>query len=172
MRNEAPSNPTPQRPVSFSCRSFPAGSRSKLIREPSANAAPSTLLGLVGGVLVDRLDRKMVMIGSDVVRGVALFTLLFVNGDPSRLWLFFVVLAVTGAASTLFYPARASALPAIVSRMTLAGANALLEAGFVVALVFGALLAGVLGQQIGPNPAVRLERLGHPFFARVVSLLR
>src|SRR5258708_39513033 len=127
-----------------------------------SNAAPSILLGLVGGVLVDRLDRKMVMIGSDIVRGVALFTLLFVNGDPSRLWLFFVVLAVTGAASTLFYPARASALPAIVSRMTPAGANALLEGGFVVALVFGALLAGVVVQPFRPYLAVGVYWLGHP----------
>ena len=36
-----------------------------------------------------------------------LFGLLFVAGDPSRLWIFFVVLAVNGGASTLFYPARA-----------------------------------------------------------------
>src|SRR5689334_8219300 len=106
-----------------------------------ANALPSIVLGLFGGVLVDRLDHKKVMIVSDVLRGLAIFLVLFVNDDPSRLWLFAVALAITGASSTLFYPARAAALPMIVPRQMLAGANALLEAGFVIALVFGALLA-------------------------------
>lgn len=136
-----------------------------------SNAAPSIVLGLVGGVLVDRLDRKMVMIATDVIRGVALFSLLLVNNDPANLWLFFVVLAVTGAASTLFYPARASALPSIVPKRTLAGANALLEAGFVLALVFGALLAGVLVETFGPNLAFGFNGLAYLFSALMIYLL-
>jgi MFS transporter, DHA3 family, macrolide efflux protein len=137
-----------------------------------SNAAPTIILGLIGGVLVDRLDRKWVMIATDVIRGIALFSLLLVNNDPNNLWLFFVVLAVTGAASTLFYPARASALPAIVPRRTLAGANALLEAGFVIALVFGALLAGVLVQQFGPNLAFGFNGVAYMFSALMIYLLR
>jgi MFS family permease len=137
-----------------------------------SNAAPSIFLGLIGGVLVDRLDRKIVMIGSDIVRGLALFSLLFVNGDPARLWIFFLVLATTGSASTLFYPARASALPAIVRRTALAGANALLEAGFVLALVFGSLLAGILVQQFGPDLAFGFNGVAYFFSALMISLIR
>lgn len=137
-----------------------------------SNALPSLLLGLLGGVLVDRLDRKMVMIVSDIVRGLALFSLLLVNNDPAHLWIFFVVLAVTGAASTLFYPARASALPAIVPHHMLAGANALLEAGFVIALVFGALMAGLLIQMFGPNLAFSFNAVAYLFSAVMIALLR
>ena len=137
-----------------------------------SNALPSILLGLLGGVLVDRLDRKAVMIVSDIVRGLALFSLLLVNNDPSHLWIFFVVLAVTGAASTLFYPARASALPAIVPHQMLAGANALLEAGFVIALVFGALMAGLLVQTFGPNLAFSFNAAAYLFSAVMIALLR
>jgi MFS family permease len=137
-----------------------------------SNALPSILLGLLGGVLVDRLDRKTVMIVSDIVRGLALFSLLFVNNDPSRLWIFFIVLAVTGAASTVFYPARASALPAIVPHEMLAGANALLEAGFVIALVFGALMAGLLVQLFGPNLAFTFNGVAYLFSAVMIALLR
>jgi DHA3 family macrolide efflux protein-like MFS transporter len=137
-----------------------------------SNALPSILLGLLGGVLVDRLDRKTVMIVSDIVRGLALFSLLLVNNDPAHLWIFFVVLAVTGAASTLFYPARASALPAIVPHQMLAGANALLEAGFVIALVFGALMAGLLVQLFGPNLAFSFNAVAYLFSAVMIGLLR
>src|SRR5579859_4509445 len=137
-----------------------------------SNALPSILLGLIGGVFVDRLDRKAVMIASDIVRGLALFSLLLVNNNPAHLWIFFVVLAVTGAASTLFYPARASALPAIVPHHMLAGANALLEAGFVIALVFGALMAGVLVQTFGPNLAFSFNAVAYLFSAAMIALLR
>jgi MFS family permease len=137
-----------------------------------SNALPSLLLGLLGGVLVDRLDRKTVMIVSDIIRGAALLSLLLVNNDPARLWIFFVVLAVTGAASTLFYPARASALPAIVPHQMLAAANALLEAGFVIALVFGALMAGILVQMFGPNLAFSFNAAAYLFSAVMIGLLR
>ncbi len=137
-----------------------------------SNAAPSIVLGLIGGVLVDRMNRKAVMIGSDIIRGLALFSLLLVNNDPHHLWLFFVVLAITGSASTLFYPARSSVLPAIVSKRNLAGANALLEAGFVIALVFGSLLAGVLIQTFGANLAFGFNGLAYLFSATMISLMK
>ncbi len=137
-----------------------------------SNAAPSIILGLIGGVLVDRLDRKSVMIAADVVRGLALFSLFFINNNPSRLWLLFIVLAITGTASTLFYPARASALPAIVPKRMLAGANALLEAGFVIALVFGALAAGVLIQTFGADLAFGFNGAAYFFSALMIWMLR
>src|SRR5260221_1113407 len=107
-----------------------------------------------------------------MIRGGGILCLLLVNNDPSGLWIFFVVLAITGAASTLFYPARASALPAIAPRKTLAGANALLEAGFVIALVFGALLAGILVEHLGPNLAFGFNGLAYFFSAFMITLLR
>jgi DHA3 family macrolide efflux protein-like MFS transporter len=137
-----------------------------------ANAAPQIVLGLIGGVLVDRVNRKGVMIISDIVRGIAMLSLLLVNNDPNHLWIFFVVLAVTGAASTMFYPARSSVLPAIISKRNLAGANALLEAGFVIALVFGSLLAGVLIQTFGPNLAFGFNGIAYFFSAFMISLMK
>jgi MFS transporter, DHA3 family, macrolide efflux protein len=137
-----------------------------------ANAAPTILLGLLGGVLVDRLDRKMVMIVTDLLRAAALFSLLLVNNDPGRLWLFVLALGVTGAAGTLFYPARASALPAIVSKTTLATANALLEAGFVIALVLGSLLSTALIAAVGANFAFGFNGVAYAFSALMIVLIR
>jgi MFS family permease len=137
-----------------------------------ANAAPSIVLGLIGGVLVDRLDRKMVMISADVVRGLALLLLILVGDDSSRLWLFFITLAVTGTAGTLFYPARASTLPAIVSKRQLGAANALIESGFVIALVFGSLLAGVLIRTFGAGLAFAFNGGAYLFSALMIALMR
>jgi predicted MFS family arabinose efflux permease len=54
----------------------------------------------------------------------------------------------------------------------LAGANALLEAGFVIALVFGALIAGLLVQMFGPNLAFSFNGLAYLFSAVMIALLR
>ncbi len=137
-----------------------------------SNAAPTILLGLIGGVLVDRLDRKIVMIVCDLARSAALFTLLLIGDQPSRLWLFFVALATTGAAGTLFYPARASTLPSIVPKRQLAAANALLEAGFVLALVFGSLMATVLIQSFGAAWAFAFNGVAYLFSALMIGIMR
>ncbi len=134
-------------------------------------AAPQILFGLIGGVLVDKQDRKVTMIASDIVRGLAMFSLLLVNRDPSRLWIFFPAIFVIGVAQTLFYPARASALPAIVRKRDLAGANALLEAGFVVALIFGAGGAGILIDRFGEDLAFAFNGSAYFFSALMIFLM-
>jgi MFS transporter, DHA3 family, macrolide efflux protein len=135
-------------------------------------AAPQILFGLIGGVLVDKRDRKVTMIVSDIARGVAMFSLLLVNRDPSRLWIFYPAVFVIGTAQTLFYPARASALPAIVRRRDLAGANALLEAGFVVALIFGAGGAGLLIDRFGEDLAFAFNGIAYFFSAVMIYLMQ
>ena len=137
-----------------------------------ANAAPSIVLGLIGGVLVDRLDRKLVMISTDVMRGLALLLLILVGDDSSRLWLFFITLAITGTAGTLFYPARASTLPSIVSKRQLGAANALIESGFVIALVLGSLLASVLIKTFGAGWAFAFNGGAYLFSALMIALMR
>jgi len=136
-----------------------------------ALAAPQILFGLIGGVLVDKANRKWVMIISDVVRALAMFSLLLVNHDPSRLWIFYPAIFVIGTAQTLFYPARASALPAVVLKRDLAGANALLEAGFVVALIFGSGAAGLLVQQFGEDLAFGFNGFAYLFSAVMILLM-
>jgi MFS family permease len=135
-------------------------------------AVPQILFGLIAGVLVDQWNRKVTMIVSDVVRGLAMFSLLIIHGDSSRVWIFFPAMFVIGTAQTLFYPARASALPAIVQKRYLAGANALLEAGFVIALILGAGGAGILIQQFGGDFAFAFNGLAYAFSALMIFLIR
>ena len=134
-------------------------------------AAPQILFGLIGGVLVDKQDRKWTMIVSDLARALAMFSLLLVNHDPSRLWIFYPAIFVIGVAQTLFYPARASALPAIVRKRDLAGANALLEACFVVALIFGAGGAGILIERFGEDLAFAFNGVAYLFSALMIFLM-
>ncbi|MCE7948964.1 MAG: MFS transporter [Chloroflexi bacterium CFX4] len=135
-------------------------------------AAPQILFGLIGGVLVDKLDRKWTMIITDVVRAIAMFSMLLVAGDPARIWVFYPAIFAIGTSQMLFYPARASAMPALVSKRNLGAANALLEAGFVVALIFGSGAAGLLVERLGEDFAFTFNGFAFLFSALMILIIR
>lgn len=134
-------------------------------------ALPQILFGLTSGVIVDRLDRKWTMIVADLVRAAAMFALLFVNKSPDRFWIIYLSMFVVGTAQMFFYPARASALASILPKRQLAGANALLELGFVVALIFGSGLAGIIVGQVGENVAFGFNTAAFLFSAVMIAII-
>lgn len=96
--------------------------------------APSLLLGFVAGVVVDRANRKHVMIASDLFRAVLLASLPFAAGYG--FWAVCLVIALVASASCFFGPARTALIPSAVSSQQLVAANAWFAAsGFVVALI-------------------------------------
>jgi predicted MFS family arabinose efflux permease len=95
---------------------------------------PAILFGSAGGIFVDRLPKKLIMVGSDVVRG--LLTLLI----PLLPRQFVILLILTFAISTVtqfFAPAEQAAIPLLVKRENLMAANALFSSTMMGALIVG-----------------------------------
>lgn len=90
-----------------------------------AMTVPHVALLLMGGVASDRLDRRRLMIASDMVRGtvVAVLGLLATTGNL-RLWHVFPLVAAYGAATAFFGPAFDALVPDVVPEDQLAQANA------------------------------------------------
>ncbi len=86
-----------------------------------ARLLPSLLVGPVAGVLADRYDRKRLMVGMDLVRGV-LFSLLAFSRSLTTL---FVLTFAIECLSLLFMAAKDASLPMIVQRRQLTRANQL-----------------------------------------------
>ena len=59
---------------------------------------PMALVGPLAGVVVDRVNRRRVMIASDILRGFVILGLLLVR-QPDQIWIAYVVMACTIAAS-------------------------------------------------------------------------
>src|SRR5919106_1795035 len=71
---------------------------------------------LAGGVWADRLPRRLLMLGCDVVRAAAQLALAFlILTDAVALWHFLFISAVTGAGSAFFRPASTGLVPQTVS---------------------------------------------------------
>lgn len=111
-----------------------------------AQFAPVFLLSLVGGQAADRLDRRLILIVTNVVRVICALALAaspFFSG-PVQLWIVFTAAIVLGCMHA-FSPAAASALlPRIVPRADLRQAIAWNSLGFQGAAIGGPALGGLL----------------------------
>ena len=119
------------------------GSTAAVAGTAVAIALPQLVLGLLAGVMVDRWDRRRLLIASDLTRaGLVLGFLAVTTAD--RLWLLYGLAFATSAAATFFNPARGVLVAEVLPADRLLSANSLSETSRVVAGVAGVALAGVL----------------------------
>ena len=119
------------------------GSTAALAAMAIVLAVPSLTIGLVAGAYVDRIDRRRIMLASDLLRAV--FVLGFIAvGSASTLWLLYILAFVQATIGTFFAPARGTVVPRIVPAEGLMAANSLAQATRVIAGVIGAGLAGLI----------------------------
>jgi MFS family permease len=113
---------------------------------------------LLGGVVADRLPRKAVMIGSDLVRFVAQGTTaaIVVMGSP-ELWQLIVLSIIYGCGWAFFLPTSTGFVPETVSPGHLQQANALIAATFSGSQIVGPVLAGILVLTVGAGWALALD---------------
>jgi MFS family permease len=113
---------------------------------------PVAVVGPMAGVVVDRFDRRKIMIGADLLRGSAVLGLLLVD-SPGTVWFAYVVTAVGVSASGFFEPARSATVPAIVARERLVAANAISTGTWSAMLAIGASLGGLVAATLGRDAA-------------------
>ena len=111
---------------------------------------PYLVLSLPVGALIDRWDRKRVMVASDLGRALAVGSIPVAMGlDALTLAHIYVVCFVEGSLFVFFNIAEVAALPRVVPRAQLPEATAYNEAGFGVAHIVGPSLGTVLYQTFG-----------------------
>jgi MFS family permease len=98
---------------------------------------PAVLFGPIAGVFVDRIDKKAILVYTNVLRAVA--TLGFVFLDQS-LPAIYAILFVSSAINQLFSPAEGSSIPMLVKRDQLLNAMSLFNVTFYSAVVVGFIL--------------------------------
>src|SRR6478752_4650303 len=97
---------------------------------------------LIGGVWADRLSRRAVMIGSDLVALVGVLALALAPGTPHIAFVAAMVFVV-GASEAFFRPAETALLPSLVPADQLTSANSLIAVSFRTAAVVGPGIGGL-----------------------------
>ena len=132
---------------------------------------PLALASPVAGVLADRLDRRRLMIGADLVRAAIVLGFLFVR-DAGDLWLLYVLASAQIAVSAAFTPAKNAVLPAITKKGELLTANALLSATWSVMLAVGAAAGGPAVDAFGTDVVFWLDAGTYVVSALFIARIR
>jgi MFS family permease len=127
-----------------------------------------TLASPLAGVLADRLDRRVVLVASDLARAALVVGLVFVR-DLSVLYL---LVFLMGLARTFFNPTIRAALPSVVGGGDLTRANSLIGATFSISIAGGPALGGLLVATVGVDAAFLLDAatflISAAFLSRIV----
>ncbi len=136
-----------------------------------SRAIPAVLAGPVAGVVLDRLDRKRIMIASDLIRAVVAFG--FILAIPrSGTWLLYLLSALLMFASPFFTSGRSAILPTIANKEELHTANSLTQTTQWMTLTIGAFLGGTTVMGFGYKWAFAFNALSFLFSAACISRLR
>ena len=134
----------------------------------AAETAPTLLIGLAGGVLLDRLHLRPVMITTDLLRACAFFYLA-AGVDDYGTGTVFAMAFIVGSLTTLFDGALYAMIPAIVPEDRLSDANAYVTASIQAMFALGPLVAGVMAFSFA-GPEIGLFLNGVTFVLSAASL--
>lgn len=119
------------------------------------------------GVLADRLDRRMVLVASDLARALLAVGFVFARD----LAVLYVLIFLMGAARALFNPTVRAAFPGVVGQGDLTRANSLISATFSVSVTAGPALGGLLVAGVGVGAAFLLDAATFLFSAALLYRL-
>ena len=131
---------------------------------------PLLLFTLIGGVVADRMDRRKLLLISQVIQMSSAFTLAFIVwADAVTIWYILALSFVSGCAQAFGGPAYQSLIPSLVAKDHLPNAIALNSIQFNIARVIGPLLAGATLHAFGMVSCFTLN--GISFLVVIGSLL-
>ncbi|MBC2704202.1 MFS transporter [Desulfobacula sp.] len=126
------------------------GSSAKMGAVLAASLIPSLVLGFFSGAFIDRYNRKIIIVGADLLRGViiALFALLFYF-EMMNFYVILLMQALLSVNVAFFDPAIPSVIPQIVDEKDLASANSKHQFVNGFSTIAGAFLAGIFISAFG-----------------------
>jgi hypothetical protein len=123
----------------------------------AAGIAGYVVAGAFSGLVVDRFDRRRLMIVTSVLQALAYLAVPVVWAVTPQVWLLFVVLPAGAMLGTTFQVGYVAVLPALVPSDQFTSANGVLQAGLAAGGIAGSAVAGVLCAVLGPATAVGVD---------------
>lgn len=135
-----------------------------------ARIIPLVLLALGSGVLADALDRRKLMLFSQIAMMLCSAALAFASSaGVVTIWWIYIVTALSSAASTLGMPARQAIVPSLVPREHLSSALSLNIISWQTATILGPTLGGFVIAWLGVASVYWIDAIS--FVAVIVALL-
>lgn len=134
---------------------------------------PYLLFGLILGALVDRIDRKRMMLVTDVARGLVIIVLpALALGGLLHVYAIYAVAFVQSTLGILFTCGEFAAIPSLVATDDLVAANARIMATNNAGQILGPVLAGALVVAISPSNLLFFDAASFFLSAASLGLIR
>jgi MFS family permease len=117
---------------------------------------PSVVLGSVAGVFVDRWDRRVTMIVTNLLTAPLMLVLLVVQ-SADQVWIIYVVYLVKSTIGNFMGPAENALLPKLVGEEELTTANALNNLNNTLARLIGPAIGGLVFASLGFTYSVLID---------------
>ncbi len=127
-----------------------------------AFGVPSIIFAVLAGAYVDHLDRKKVMVVTNIAR--AILVLFFLMFESNLIFVYLTVFAIS-TFSQFFTPAEAAALPRLVKKSDLVSANSLFLFTLYSSFILGYSLAGPIISAWGANSVYWVTSIAFVFSA-------
>jgi MFS family permease len=134
---------------------------------------PGVVVSLATGGMIDRSRKRPILIGADLLRAAAVFSLpLAAWTGVLTMFQLYVVAALVGIGTAVFQIADNAYLPALLDKGLLVQGNSTIEATEAVAEVAGPSLAGALIQALTAPVAVVIDAIGYVISAVLLGTIR
>ncbi|MPY36716.1 MFS transporter [Streptomyces adustus] len=148
------------------------GSLARMGLLTAVGGAASVLAALFAGAVVDRVDRRRLLIGCDLVRMVLYGVIPLVWLFGPQVWLLYTILPLCEAVGMLFAVGYVTVVRTLVRGVRLTEANGRLNATAAAAGVLGPLGAGLVAAWTGPATAVAVDAASFGVSAACMVLVR
>ena len=138
-----------------------------------AFAIPSLLVSPIAGVVVDRWNRRWVMILSDTGAGLATLAIaiLYITGNL-QVWNIILATAVNAAFSTFQWPAYSAVTTVLVPKEQLGRAGGMVQIGEAISQLLAPAVAGILFVTIGLGGVIVIDFATYLFAVLTLLIIR
>lgn len=131
---------------------------------------PVLVFAPLAGVAVDRLDRRKILIATDLIRALAALGFLTISvGAP--IWVAVLCSGLMSSATTFFEAAKNASIANMVTRQEMLTANVLMFSTRFLQLTLGAALGGVTAAKFGYNTAFVINSLSFVLSAAFIWVI-
>ena len=135
--------------------------------------APVLFFSLHGGAMADRVDKRKLLIWTNIVAAITCYTLgILVVTDVIQLWHVFACAGLLGISFALDAPIRQSFTSEIVGHSDVANAVSLNSANFNAGRLVGPALSGFLIAHFGTGPSFLINATSYIFVITSLLMMR
>ena len=147
------------------------GSEYALGKIMASATAPGLMLALFAGVIIDRVNRKWLLVYLDLFRLVVVASFLLVLSQYEfQLWILYPTMILMGLGNSLFWPTAQAFVQEIVDEKEYFDANKLLSASYQVGSILGASMGGFIVHLYDPLIALQINVATYFISAILISL--